>query len=410
MLKAGWVSIPNFQTRVLIGTASFVGMLLLVGWISINEPSRMDVFTQQFHGRSIENGAAIFQSTCATCHGIDAKGIAGTAPGLNNPMLFLKDNPAKVQSAKVADLKTQQATLQGGIDINNQNIQTLANDNTRLKTLDAASDEAKKLQTEITSLTAQIANFDLAKQQKQIDDLTAQIKTEQAKLDDLVNTQKWDPNRDTRLTEVKWGGTLNSYLQSTITSGRPVSAGYWPQPMPAWGQMAGGPLRPDEVADLAAFIENFHDTAITLSPKDVNQQFKLPTDGGTAATGGAKINVSGKPVGMTADIKALDKAGQLKGGDATLGEAKYSALGCAGCHVAGITGPITAGTYTRIVSDRLKDPANVGKTPEEYIGESIIHPDAYVVPNFAPVMLKDFGAKLDIKDLQDLIAYLEAQK
>src|SRR5260221_11422666 len=96
MLKAGWVSIPNFQTRVLIGTASFVGMLLLVGWISINEPSRMDVFTQQFHGRSIENGAAIFQSTCATFHGIDAKGIAGSAPGLNNTIQFLNENPAKL--------------------------------------------------------------------------------------------------------------------------------------------------------------------------------------------------------------------------------------------------------------------------------------------------------------------------
>src|SRR5258708_36361554 len=203
MLKAGWVSIPNFQTRVLIGTAAFVGMLLLVVWISINEPSRMDVFTQQFHGRSIENGTSSSQSTSAPCHGIDGKGIAGTAPGLNNPMLFLKDNPAKVQSAKVADLKTQQATLQGGIDINNQNIQTLANDNTKLKTLDAASDEAKKLQTEITSLTAQIANFDLAKQQKQIDDLTAQIKREQAKLDHLGNTQKGDSNRDTRLAECK---------------------------------------------------------------------------------------------------------------------------------------------------------------------------------------------------------------
>src|SRR5260221_24359 len=179
MLKDGWVSIPNFQHRVLIGTASFVGILLLVGWISINEPSRMDVFTQQYHGRSIENGASLFQNTCAACHGIDGKG-SGRAPALNNPMLFLKDNPAKVESAKIADLKTQQATLQGGSDVNKQNVQLLADANAKLKDATPGSDEAKKLQTQITSLTSQIASFDLAQQQKKIDDLTVQITKEQA--------------------------------------------------------------------------------------------------------------------------------------------------------------------------------------------------------------------------------------
>jgi len=411
MLKDGWVSIPNFQTRVLIGTASFVGILLLVGWISINEPSRMDVFTQQYHGRSIENGAVLFQNNCATCHGIDAKGTTNTAPALDNPMLFLKDNPAKVETATITDLKTQRDTLQGGIDVYNQNAQLLADATTQLKTATPGSDAATKLQTQITSLTSQLTSFDLAQQQKKIDDLSAQITSEQAKLDDLVNNQKWDPNRDTRLTEVKWGGTLDSYLQSTITSGRPVSAAYWPQPMPAWGQMAGGPLRPDEVGDLAAFIENFQDTAVTMSPKDVNQQYKLPSDGGSASASGVKTNASGKTVGLTADVKKLDQSGQLAGGDAALGAQKYSVLGCAGCHMLGVTGPITAGTFTRITTIRLKDPANAGKTAEEYIAESIIHPNAYIVPSYAPgVMIQDFGVKIDIKDLQDLIAYLETQK
>src|SRR5689334_20406177 len=122
ILKAGTTLVPNFQQRVLLGTATFVGTLLLVGWVTINEPARMQVFTDQYHGRSIENGAILFLNNCSTCHGVDGKGQTGVAPALNNPMLFLKDNPAIVASKNVDDLKSQQATLQATVDINGQNV------------------------------------------------------------------------------------------------------------------------------------------------------------------------------------------------------------------------------------------------------------------------------------------------
>src|SRR5258706_999675 len=406
ILKAGSTLVPNFQQRVLLGVATFVGTLLLVGWVTINEPARMDVFTQQYHGRSIENGGILFLNNCATCHGQDAKGQTGVAPALNNPMLFLKDNPAKVASAKIDDLTNQIATAQAATDTYNQNVKDLATAQAQLKTAQAGSDAEKKLQTQITSLTAQIQNFNQADAKKKLDDLNAQLTAAKTDLDNLTKAG-WDPNREPRLAEVKWGGSLDNYLTSTITSGRPVSAAYWPNPMPAWGQISGGPLRPDEVQDLVAYIDNFNDTAIKLTPKDVNQQFILPSGGAAPPTGAAKINPSGRAVGVNADVTKLD----LKGGDAKRGEQIYTSAGCAGCHQAGITGPATAGTYTRIINDRLKDPANAGKTPEQYIAESIIHPSAYVVPNFADgVMPKDWGAKLDLQDIKDIIAYLETQK
>src|SRR5260221_12366190 len=115
MLKAGRVLLPNIQHRVLVGVSSFVGILLLTGWVAINEPARMDVFTQQYHGRSIENGAQLFLNLCATCHGVDAKGTTGFAPALNNPMLFSKENPAKTAQKQIDDLKAQQATLESAI-------------------------------------------------------------------------------------------------------------------------------------------------------------------------------------------------------------------------------------------------------------------------------------------------------
>ncbi|MEP7284602.1 MAG: c-type cytochrome [Chloroflexota bacterium] len=406
MLKAGRVLIPNFQNRLLVAISAFVGMLLLVGWVAINEPARMEVFTQQYHGRSLEAGAELFMNNCSTCHGVDGKGTLGKAPALNNPMLFLNDNPAQVASQKVDDLKSAQASLQGEIDTYQQNVLTFAAITKQLKTVKPGSDDEKKLQTQLQSLTAQISNFDLAKTQEQVDAYISQINTAQGNLT-AFTAKGWDPTRRVRLKEVGWAGTIDSYVASTVISGRPVSSLYWPQAMPAWGSQGGGPLRPDDIDNLVNYVLNFKDTAVQLTPNDVNQQFKLPGGGG----GDVKVNASGQPVGTTADTKKLAADGKLTGGDAALGLAKYTSIGCAGCHVAGITGPITAGTYTRIVNERLKAPENAGKTPEEYIAESIIHPNAYIAPTFAAgVMPQDWGTKLDLKDIQDLIAYLETQK
>jgi mono/diheme cytochrome c family protein len=407
ILREGKVLVPNFQQRVLIGTATFVGILLLVFWIAVNEPARMDVFTQQYLGRSIENGALTFANNCATCHGPDGKGLEGKAPALNNPMLFLRDNPALIANSKVTDLTKQQSSLKAQIDDYNKSIQTINDLNAKLKTATPGSDDEKKLKDQLDQENNKIKNFDLARTQKQVDDMTTQIQQAQADLKALTD-QGWDPTRDTRLHEVKWNGRLQDYIISTVISGRPVSAIYWApsDPMPAWGQQAGGPMRMDEIIDVSNYIMNFQDTAVKLTPKDVRQQFKQP---GSAPA--VKVNESGKAVGSGADIKALVKEG-LTGGDPVLGEQKYVGLACAGCHKPpAVTGPPTPGTYTRIINERLKDPANAGKTPEEYIAESIIHPSAYVVPPFTDgVMPKTFGDQLDIKDIKDLIAYLETQK
>src|SRR5713226_3082593 len=304
MLKAGSTLVPNFQHRVLLGTATFVGMLLLVGWIAVNEPARMEVFTDQYHGRSIENGATTFLNACSTCHGVDGKG-SGRAPALNNPMLFLKDNPAKLASAKADDLKQQIASAQNDIVTYNKNVAAFEQANAALQ----KNPNDAQLKTQVTSLTSQITSFDLAKTQQQIDDLTRQYNQAQADLT-LLLQQGWDPNRDPRLTEVKWGGTLHDYIYSTVSSGRPVSALYWPTgAMPTWAQVNGGPLRPDEVDDVTQYVLNFQDTALKLTPKDVNQQFKSPVEGTGAPP--VKINASGKLVGTDVDTKALAAKGAL---------------------------------------------------------------------------------------------------
>jgi mono/diheme cytochrome c family protein len=123
------------------------------------------------------------------------------------------------------------------------------------------------------------------------------------------------------------------------------------------------------------------------------------------------LPAAGQEIGKDADVKKLAADGKLAGGDPTQGEGKYTVLGCIGCHSLTRVAPPTAGTYTRVVEARLKDPANEGKSADEYIAESILRPNEYVVPNYAQgIMPQDFGTRISLQDLQDLIAYLKAAK
>jgi mono/diheme cytochrome c family protein len=76
------------DSRGLLGTLAFFATIVLVGWVGINEGRRMETFTLQYEGRSIERGAVIFESNCSSCHGRDGKGLEGIAPALNAPDLF----------------------------------------------------------------------------------------------------------------------------------------------------------------------------------------------------------------------------------------------------------------------------------------------------------------------------------
>lgn len=112
-------------------------------------------------------------------------------------------------------------------------------------------------------------------------------------------------------------------------------------------------------------------------------------------------------VGSNADVKQLN----LRGGDIANGQALYTALSCFACHDSSPVAPPTKGTFIRVVNERLKDPANTGKTPEEYLAESILRPNAYVAPGYYPnVMPPIYGDYVSQDELRDLIAYLMAQK
>jgi mono/diheme cytochrome c family protein len=93
------------------------------------------------------------------------------------------------------------------------------------------------------------------------------------------------------------------------------------------------------------------------------------------------------------------------------GEARTSSntvLGCSACHTGGAVAPATEKIWDRTVTTRLKLPMFSTYTPEHYIVESIIRPDAYVTAGYMVSMPHDFGERLLPQDLADLVAYLHS--
>jgi len=107
-------------------------------------------------------------------------------------------------------------------------------------------------------------------------------------------------------------------------------------------------------------------------------------------------------------------------GDAKRGEKLFSTLPCVSCH--DVTKPWPGGDICPNLGNIATEAARIvrsreyrgkAKTASEYIRESIVEPNAYIVPGAAyrtadghSVMPKDFGATLSGAQIDDLVAYL----
>ncbi len=179
-----------------------------------------------------------------------------------------------------------------------------------------------------------------------------------------------------RLREVGWPGTLAEYVQNAIAQGRitatrPLYAGSGSVAMTAWSQAYGGPLRPDEIRNLAAFVLNWEATA----------------------TGRFK------PTELVIPTPQRDSSAARQGRGAAL----FRRAGCADCHAApgqgdATTGPNLAGVATR-AGTRIP-----GYSAEEYLRESFLIPNAFVVDGYPPN--SGCGGVLTFEQLDDLVSYL----
>jgi mono/diheme cytochrome c family protein len=194
-----------------------------------------------------------------------------------------------------------------------------------------------------------------------------------------------------RLQAVGFSGSVEDYVRGTISAGRPVpSAGTnYPQRMPTWSARFGGPLRDDQVDALVAFIMNWQDRALaeaTAAPE-------LPA-GAAVGTNLAQV---------------------LPAGDAARGKTLVEGpLGCSACHILSSVGPAwagdgtTPGVGTRAAA-RLNEAGYTGAatTAQQYLLESIVDPNAYLVSGFAAnLMPGNLSGRLTPQDAADVIAYM----
>ena len=95
--------------------------------------------------------------------------------------------------------------------------------------------------------------------------------------------------------------------------------------------------------------------------------------------------------------------------DAAAGETQYTRSGCGSCHAGGAQAPATEGTWTRVQNERLA--ATGYATGEEYLIESIVNPEAYVVDGYnGGIMPGTFKDQLTAQQLANIIAYLQTQE
>ena len=187
-----------------------------------------------------------------------------------------------------------------------------------------------------------------------------------------------------RLDEVGWSGSLEDYIVATVTSGRLTStrpdqyAGQGRPAMPAWSEDLGGPLRQDQIRSIAKYVVNWEATAL-----EQEELVELPT-----------------PTVSPEDLEDPVARGELI----------FLNSGCVGCHTieglsTGTVGPNLTNIGT-VAQTRVE-----GQTAEEYIRESILQPNDFVVEGFPPnVMLQTFGESLSQQELDDLVAFLLAHE
>ena len=353
----------------------------------------MILFEKGISARAIEHGAEIYDNYCSRCHGRKGFGIVGHGPALNNPQLFGHDYfPLLTEKRQL--IYVERKALR----------EEQSNDSTT---------DQRKLE-----INSRLQEIDL-----QLDILTR----DQNQLIKPAIDHGYRPEYFNRLAEIDWQSSLKSFISTTLVHGRPVSSNYWPQAMPAYSIEAssGIVLTTYELEDVTAYIMNWDKgDAWTLEDLYAVNQFAIrpwDIDPTIFCLDCPPRPLPPPPVGS--NVEAITKKLMNIVGDAERGNQLYHALipaswtgsllPCVGCHQQTINGiaPMTNGTYSRVVNERLQEIQFAGYTPKQYLIESIVLPSHYLVPGYKNLMPGNFGNDiLAPQDLADILAYLVTQK
>ena len=90
--------------------------------------------------------------------------------------------------------------------------------------------------------------------------------------------------------------------------------------------------------------------------------------------------------------------------NATSPEQIFTAAGCAGCHT--LAKANATGTQGPSLDDLAQSAAQASGSPDEYVRESILDPDAEVAQGFQPGVMPSYEGRLTDEQLQTLVEYL----
>ena len=138
-----------------------------------------------------------------------------------------------------------------------------------------------------------------------------------------------------REKEIGWSGSIPAFLKNTISAGRPMQSrpDLYAARMPTWGNEYGGPMRPDQVDALVAFVINWNTAAPEINawpaPVAGGGPIAPPSPAPTASTVGGVYsrcqNIPAAYAGKKSPYKSDDRAA------IAAGKATYDNL-CSSCH------------------------------------------------------------------------------
>lgn len=334
------------------------------------------------------------------------------------------------QTPDAADVQ-QQTDLQTQIDAKKAELSpysTLNDERTpllaktgRYRALKDAHEQVKALRVQIAELESQLAalpegDAGRADIESQLDTLQSQLSAQEKARDDALQAMidakdiiDFDPEAPSRMTQLKWNGTLEDLIYTTLLSGRPVSAAYWPAPMVAWSQDAGGPLRRDQVQNLTDYVLNWSREFTLQDVRRINQLAIEPSASAGPSVDAVCPDIESNPDSCVVDDIVV-QISALEVMDSTAGQQAYTENACSGCHFSGsVIAPAPQGVFTRAQGYSQQDPATFPDA-RHYLVQSILYPNSFSSDGFtAGAMPTTFGKTLDLQTLANIVAYLESQ-
>jgi mono/diheme cytochrome c family protein len=204
-----------------------------------------------------------------------------------------------------------------------------------------------------------------------------------------------------RLEDVGWAGSLSDYVELTVAAGRPSKINtQWAQMMPTWGVTYGGPLREDQVRAVTAYVINWEAAALAqTAEEDPWQPFRdvrKPVEEQTI----------GEPGEPPAEVSAPTEGPRDP-------EVLFTTMTCIACHNLAVDqtptsrGPVgpNFGNLYELAQTRV-----AGMSAEEYIHQSIVAPNAYIVEGYiSGIMPQTFDQQMSEEEINAMVTWLIEQ-